>query len=169
MTKHDSQTFDAAQVHALASLGGPVIARVEYRDVSDEIVVSVAGAAPCVARLVASVDRAALMKPHNRGREVLVVFQDGDRGKPIIIGVMEERLESLVQFDVAKDEQAATTQEARVDGKRVVIEAEEEIELKCGQGSITIRKDGKIVVKGTHLLSRSSGPNRIKGGSISLN
>lgn len=56
-----------------------------------------------------------------------------------------------------------------VDGKRVVIEAQEEIELKCGQGSITIRKDGKIVVKGTNLLSRSSGPNRIKGGSINLN
>jgi hypothetical protein len=49
------------------------------------------------------------------------------------------------------------------------LEAQEEIVLKCGEGSITLRKDGKIIIKGTHLLSRASGPNRIKGGSVQIN
>ena len=72
------------------------------------------------------------------------------------------------------DREAATTEqdqaiEARLDGKHLLIEAEDEIELRCGKGSITIRKDGKIVVKGTHILSRASGPHRIKGGNVSIN
>ncbi len=56
-----------------------------------------------------------------------------------------------------------------VDGKKITLEAENKIVLKCGKGSITIQKDGKIVVKGTNLLSRSSGINRIKGGSVGIN
>ena len=46
---------------------------------------------------------------------------------------------------------------------------EKEIVLECGEGSITIRKDGKIVIKGTHLLSRAAGVNRIKGGQVNIN
>ena len=56
-----------------------------------------------------------------------------------------------------------------IDGKQITIEAESEILLKCGKGSILIRKDGKIILKGTDLLSRSSGRQRIKGSSVSIN
>lgn len=166
MTKHDTKAFDAAQIQTIASLGGPVIGRIAHGGEAGEVLVEVAGATPRAARLLTTMDRAELLKPHNYGREVLVLFQDGDRGKPIIVGLMEDRLDSVVENT---PELQSEKKEVVVDGKRVVIEAQEEIELKCGQGSITIRKDGKIVVKGTNLLSRSSGPNRIKGGSINLN
>jgi len=56
-----------------------------------------------------------------------------------------------------------------VDGKRVVIEARQEILLRCGKGYILIREDGRIVIKGTDLLSRSSGINKIKGGAVRIN
>ncbi|HSP78880.1 MAG TPA: hypothetical protein VLQ93_10140, partial [Myxococcaceae bacterium] len=59
--------------------------------------------------------------------------------------------------------------EAQVDGRRVVIEGKEEIVLQCGQASITLRRNGKVVIKGTYVESHSSGTQRIKGGSVQIN
>ena len=47
--------------------------------------------------------------------------------------------------------------------------ADEEIVLSCGESSITLTRAGKILIRGKYVLSRSSGVNRIKGGSIQLN
>lgn len=58
---------------------------------------------------------------------------------------------------------------AEIDGRTVRFTARDEIVLQCGPGSITLRKDGKIVIKGTHLLSRATGTHRIKGGSVNIN
>jgi hypothetical protein len=81
---------------------------------------------------------------------------------------MEDPLGKLVSFEVA-GEKAKEAKDVLVDGKRVTIEAETEVLLKCGKGSIQIRKDGKIIIKGTDLLSRSSGRQRIRGASVSVN
>lgn len=153
----------------MASALGPTLARLAPSGSAGEIFVAVENGAPCPAKLLANLDRYELAKPRYCGRDVLVVFQDGDRSKPIIVGLMEEPLESLVKMNAAATETPERKRELRIDGKRVVIEADDEIELKCGQGSITIRKDGKIVVKGTNVLSHATGPNRIRGGSVSLN
>jgi hypothetical protein len=59
--------------------------------------------------------------------------------------------------------------EARVDGHRVVLDAEQEIVLRCGKASITLTRAGKVLIRGAYLLSRSSGVNRIKGGSVQIN
>lgn len=48
-------------------------------------------------------------------------------------------------------------------------EAEEEIELRCGGASIVLTRAGKVLLRGAYLLSRSSGVNRIKGGSVQIN
>lgn len=59
--------------------------------------------------------------------------------------------------------------DVKVDGKRLIIEAQEEIRIKCGQGMIMMNKEGKIVIRGTHLLTRSSGANKIKGATVQIN
>ena len=97
-----------------------------------------------------------------------MVFEDGDQERPIIVGLLADALEELIALELSTEESEAA-KDALIDGKRIVLEAHEEIVLKCGEGSITLRKDGKIIIKGTHLLSRSSGPNRIKGGSVQIN
>jgi hypothetical protein len=51
----------------------------------------------------------------------------------------------------------------------LVLEARERFILKCGDGSITIREDGKILIKGKDLVSRAERANRIKGGSVAIN
>jgi hypothetical protein len=51
----------------------------------------------------------------------------------------------------------------------MIVSAKEELVLRCGKASITLTKAGKVMIKGSYLLSRSSGVNRIKGGSVQLN
>jgi hypothetical protein len=51
----------------------------------------------------------------------------------------------------------------------LVLEATKGLTLKCGEGSITIRADGKILIKGKDLVSHAQRMNRIKGGSVSIN
>lgn len=59
--------------------------------------------------------------------------------------------------------------EARVDGKRVVIEGQDEVVLSCGKASITLGRNGKVIIKGVQLESSAAGVNRIKGGSVQIN
>jgi hypothetical protein len=58
---------------------------------------------------------------------------------------------------------------AELDGERVVLSAEREISLKCGEASITLTAAGKILIRGTYVLTRSSGANRIKGATVEIN
>lgn len=51
----------------------------------------------------------------------------------------------------------------------LLIEAEKSLTLKCGDGSITIREDGKILIKGKDLVSHATRMNRIKGGAVQIN
>jgi hypothetical protein len=56
-----------------------------------------------------------------------------------------------------------------IDGEAVTLTAEKEIVLRCGKASLTLTRAGKILLRGAYLLSRSSGVNRIKGGSVQIN
>ena len=51
----------------------------------------------------------------------------------------------------------------------LVLEAKSNLTLKCGDGSITIRNDGKILLKGKNIVSVALETNRIKGGAVSIN
>lgn len=51
----------------------------------------------------------------------------------------------------------------------LVLEAGQKLVLRCGDGSITIRNDGKILIKGKDLVSHAKRVNRVKGGSVSIN
>jgi uncharacterized protein (DUF2345 family) len=59
--------------------------------------------------------------------------------------------------------------EVDADGERLIVTAKDRLVLRCGKASITLTKEGKVLVEGTYLSSRSSGVNRIKGGSVQLN
>ncbi|HKM56274.1 MAG TPA: hypothetical protein VJY33_22910, partial [Isosphaeraceae bacterium] len=51
----------------------------------------------------------------------------------------------------------------------LIFEAKQSLTLKCGEGSITLRGDGKILIKGKDLVSRAQRMNRIKGGAVAIN
>jgi uncharacterized protein DUF6484 len=93
---------------------------------------------------------------HDVGKELLAVFESNNPEVPIIIGVLlPAPREELVEISV--------------DRRRVTVRAEESIALKCGDASITLYRDGKVVIRGAHIVSHASGVNRIRGGSVELN
>ncbi len=53
--------------------------------------------------------------------------------------------------------------------EHVLLEARKELTLRCGQGRVTLRQDGKILVKGQDVVSHARRSQRIKGGSVSIN
>ena len=100
--------------------------------------------------------------PDDEGRRVVLIFADGDPEQPIVTGFIQE------QAVTATVEPAART-EARVDGRRIRLEAEREILLQCGRSSLLLRADGKIVVKGMEIVSRAKRANKVKGGTVRIN
>jgi len=59
--------------------------------------------------------------------------------------------------------------EVKVDGKRLQITAHDELVLQCGKASITLRRNGRLIIRGAYVESRSSGTHRIKGGAVLIN
>ena len=96
------------------------------------------------------------------GRQVVLMFDEADPLRPIVMGCLQEP--SAWPIENKPDQVEVDT-----DGQRLVVTAKEEIVLRCGQASITLTKAGKVLIKGSYVLSRSSGVNRIKGGSVQLN
>ena len=96
------------------------------------------------------------------GRAALMMFEDGDPARPIIVGC-------LVDPDAAALPAANEHVEVDSDGERLVISAHERIVLRCGKASITLTKEGKVILQGAYISSQSSGVLRIKGGSVQIN
>jgi hypothetical protein len=96
---------------------------------------------------------------------VLVLFEKNDPEKPIVIALLHAPFSDVAPIELETDEELET----HVDGKRVVIRAEEKLELRCGKASIVIDANGKVTISGAHLLNRSTGPIRIKGGHVDIN
>lgn len=102
------------------------------------------------------------LQDHHIGSRVVLMFEDNELTKPIVTGVLREQRgwplpEAPAQVDVD------------CDGERLVVSARSQIVLRCGKASITLTREGKVLIRGSYVLSRSSGVNRIKGGAVQIN
>ncbi len=143
-------------LQALATeIGGSVrLGRVERVDEAGTPWVLLPGGRPVPAVRLAGVTIEQLRTAQTTGAPVVLVFAEGS--KAVVLGVVAEG-------------EAPTRVEARVDGKKVVLQGENEVVIRCGKASITLTRAGKVLIKGAYVLSRSSGVNRIKGGSVQIN
>jgi len=53
--------------------------------------------------------------------------------------------------------------------KQVRVEAGESLSLRCGQSSLEMRADGKLMIRGEDVLVRARGTKRIKAGTVNIN
>jgi hypothetical protein len=135
-------------------------------------------AGPLRARATISLDAVTVERAVVTGRAVTLVFENGDPRLPIVTGLLQASeaatpfQELLVGRREAAGPAAAAARpplEARLDGERVVLEGKREIVLRCGDASITLRRDGKMVLRGAYIETYAKGVNRIKGGSVKIN
>jgi hypothetical protein len=90
------------------------------------------------------------------GKQIVVAAEVSNAGAPIVIGIIQPAA-------------PRRTFEVSADGHSVTLSANESIALKCGEASVTLSRDGKVVIRGKHVVTHASGVNRIRGGSVELN
>jgi len=131
---------------------------------------------PLRGRAAVALDAPAIHRAVATGQGVVLVFENGDRRLPIVMGLISTGQaptpfqELLVSARPTNDSRTDGARlEARLDGERVVLEGKREVVLKCGEASITLRSDGKMVLRGAYIETYAKGVNRIKGASVKIN
>jgi hypothetical protein len=120
-------------------------------------------------------------------RQVALLFNQGNLSQPIVMGFIHSPLQSILDNfeqtpDVLTQDRSTISEDHNVelsghldtdnvcvDGNKIIFEAQDEMVFKCGKSSITLTKEGKVMIRGKYLLNRSSGVNRIMGGSVQVN
>lgn len=101
--------------------------------------------------------------------EVILAFEEERADRPVILGLVhaEPKVGSAGRAGMVQEPQESP--EALIDGKRVVLEGKDEIVLKCGKALLVMRRNGRIVVRGTHIETDSEGVNRVAGMVVEIN
>lgn len=139
------------------------------------LVVEYEGSGQLGARSTIALDPPAIARAIATQQPALLLFENGDPRLPIVVGLVQPDpgaalLQSLLApAPAAAARRAGPPVEARVDGKRVVIEGHDEVTIKCGAASITLRRDGKVFLRGAYVETTAKGVNRIRGGSVKIN
>lgn len=102
----------------------------------------------------------------------VLLFDGADSRRPLLVGLIQPAKDAKLLEELLEPLPAPTPADplvAKVDGKRVVIEGEQEVVLRCGEATITLQSDGKVVVRGTQIVSTAKGTHRIRGGAVRIN
>ncbi len=92
-------------------------------------------------------------------------FIDNHPGKPIIRDIYYSFLENQKQN---KEERHGES--LHVEADKIVLEAEKELTLKCGNTIINLKSEGdQLVIEAKNIKSSASKDNRIRGGNVFLN
>jgi len=101
----------------------------------------------------------------------LLVFENGDATLPILIGLIQTAAATAFGelLEAARTPASDAPPQARLEGERVVVRAQREIAFECGDAALTLRRDGKVLIRGAYVETYSKGINRIKGGAVKIN
>jgi len=111
---------------------------------------------PLAARTTVQLSRADV------GVAAVLLFEAGDPSRPIVMG-------KIVPPGCPAETSIPAIAGMSSEAGRLTLAANREIVLSCGESSVTLTRAGKVLIKGAYLLSRSTGVNRIKGGSVQIN
>jgi hypothetical protein len=110
-----------------------------------------------------------------RGLRAIIAFESSDDSRPVILGLLDapppvELVSVPIEVEPAPAEDELVTSEDQAENPEVLnIESEKELILQCGKAKIALRADGRVMIMGGYVLSRSTGVNKIKGGSVHIN
>jgi hypothetical protein len=113
---------------------------------------------PVPARSTIALNAVSIQRAVETRQSAVLTFERGRADLPIVIGFIQ-----------APEAAAGPCVAVDADGKRLELEAKDEIVLRCGPASITLRRNGRVLIKGLCVETRATGRNRIKGGSVQIN
>ncbi|SDF21448.1 DUF6484 domain-containing protein [Myxococcus virescens] len=127
-------------------------------------------AGPLSARTIIPMSPKVLADATARRPGAVLLFEQDDLSRPVLIGLLQPASTSpLVEALLSGAADSESALDAHVDGRRVVLEGKEEVVLRCGEATITLRRNGKVVIRGVQVETHATGTNRIKGASVKVN
>jgi hypothetical protein len=102
------------------------------------------------------------LRANDIGKSAVLMFDEGDASRPIVVGCLHEP-------DASGLSSVPEQVEIEADGKRLLITAKDQVVLRCGKSSLTLTKEGKVIIKGAYVSNESSGVLRLRGGSVQIN
>ncbi|MFM2389925.1 MAG: hypothetical protein RLZZ437_1480 [Pseudomonadota bacterium] len=99
----------------------------------------------------------------NVGSEVALLFEDGRRDSPLIIGCIMNPVRLPAEVPLAQP--LVRTD----DNAPIVIKSSRSVEFRCGKASIVMKADGTVTIRGTQILTRAERSNRVQGATVLLN
>ncbi len=123
---------------------------------------------PPIARVLGLVPREQLEAARLDARAILLSFLEGRADSPVIVSVASMADLQPPELPPEPEEEVAV----EVDGEaieREVIEAKDELVLRCGAASITLKADGTVRVIGRDITSWARRRHRIRGGVVAIN
>jgi len=170
--RKEDQAFASGEA---APIAGPVVGWIAGAGADGTVLVDFEGNAggPLPARSTVALDGDAVLSALGSRQGAVLLFERGDPARPLIIGLVQpgpERpmLELMLPASTTGTSEDGT-KVATVDGELVSIEGRDEIVLRCGEASITLRRNGKVIIRGAYVETHAAGTNRIKGGSVRIN
>ena len=118
-------------------------------------------------RVSAAIDEAALERAAREKQDALLLFEGGDPARPVLVAVLRSAtpmIDALLAGPLP-----AAQKVARVDGRRVELEGREEVVLRCGKASLTLRADGRVVLRGVNVVTQADAVQKIRGGKVEIN
>lgn len=124
---------------------------------------------PLAARLAVTLDAQALTQAIAERQSVVLLFAEGDPAQPLVMGLLQAAGPMSWLEAVLDETLARKPQDVEVDGRRVLIEGREEVVLRCGKASLTLRRDGLVVLRGVNIRSEADELQRLRGGKVQIN
>ncbi|MFY2560376.1 DUF6484 domain-containing protein [Corallococcus terminator] len=124
---------------------------------------------PLSARGTVAIGTEAAAEAIRQHQGAVLLFENGDPALPLLMGLLKAPTTTPLIDSLLDDSLSRVPVEARVDGKRVVIEGREEVVLRCGKASLTLRRDGQVVLRGVNVRTEAEQVQKIKGGKVQIN
>ena len=96
------------------------------------------------------------------GVDVAFISENGDEQTGFVLGIIERP-------DAIPSSVASATIDRDGEASIIKIQARQRLELTCGRAALTMNADGTVVLKGTTVVSRASGLNKIRGAAVRIN
>lgn len=168
MKRKDNASPGAAGIFC-ATPAAARVGRLVRREGGRPLVELPGAAGPVPARSLIPLSPAVLREAVAQRREVVLLLEDSDPARPIIAGFLQPDTDTPALDAAVEATLAGAPVSAEVDGKKRVIEAEQELVLRCGKASITLKRDGKVLIRGVQVETHAAGTNRIKGATVKIN
>ncbi|PTL84324.1 hypothetical protein DAT35_11485 [Vitiosangium sp. GDMCC 1.1324] len=124
---------------------------------------------PLPARASLSLDAETLARAAAQRQGAILLFENGDPSLPLLVGLLQVQSSTPLIDAVLERSLEDVPKVARVDGRQVVIEGRDEVVLRCGKATLTLRRDGQVVLRGVNIRTEADEVQRIKGSKVQIN